>query len=288
MRGRMRSLCAMMLAAVMLLAASCASAKEEALHVLLIGVDSSAGEERGRSDTMMLASVDPLRGSVKLVSFLRDLYVPIAGVGKTRLNAAYHYGGEALLKDTLEKNFKVRIDRTVTVQFSMLADLVDQIGGIEVEIAEREREHLNEIIADYNTDYGLSGGWIGQAGKQTLDGRQALCYSRIRKIDSDFQRASRQQTVISAMLEKLSAMSKWEMIKLAVKNISRVETDMDFGDITDLAPLMTRMGEIDIQTAQVPFTGAFSEETVSGMMVLAPDLDSCRRKLAEFLAPQEN
>lgn len=287
MKERMRRLCAVALAVAIGLVSSCALAETKPLHVLLIGVDASAGDARGRSDTMMLASIDPAGRRIKLVSFLRDLYVPIRGVGKTRLNAAYHYGGEALLKETLEKNFQVRIDRTVTVRFSVLAELVDQLGGIEVEITEKEREHLNEIIADYNSDYGLSGGWIQQSGKQLLDGRQALCYSRIRQIDSDFQRASRQQTVISAMLKKLSAMSKWELIRLAVKNLNRVETDVGLGDLTTLAPMMTQLGDAQIETARVPFDGAFSEETVNGMMVLTPKMDVCQRKLEAFLNSKE-
>lgn len=274
---------ALVMAVLLLAGWTIAFAEEAPLHVLIIGVDSSAGEERGRSDTMMLASINPGAASIRLVSFLRDLYVSIPGVGKTRLNAAYHYGGEALLKETLEKNFGLRIDRTVTVQFSMLADLVDQLGGIDVEIAEKERGHLNEIIADYNTDYGLEGGWIREAGMQRLNGKQALCFSRIRKIDSDFQRASRQQRVIAAMLERISAMSKWEMIKLAVRNIDRVETDVDFGDITALAPMMARMDEAAIRSAQVPFAGAFTEETVDGMMVLVPNLEKCRKELEAFL-----
>ena len=288
MKKNMRRAWSVVLALTLILGSAYAKAGENALHVLIIGVDSSAGDRRGRSDTMMLVSVDPAMGEIRLVSFLRDLYVSIPGVGKTRLNAAYHYGGETLLKETLAKNFGVRVDRTVTVQFSMLADLVDQLGGIELEIAEKEREHLNEIIADYNADYGLSGGWIERAGKQLLNGKQSLCYSRIRQIDSDFQRTSRQQKVISAMLEKLGGMSKWEMIKLAVRNISRVETDMGFSDITALAPMMAQMENLQIQTAHVPFAGAFSEETANGMMVLKPDLEVCRRKLAEFLEPNEN
>lgn len=281
MNQKWRCMCAIAMA-VLILAGS-AWAKAEKLQVLIIGVDASAGEARGRSDTMMLASIDPDQGSIRLLSFLRDLYVSIPGVGKTRLNAAYHYGGEELLKETLEKNFGVRIDRTVTMQFSMLAELVDRIGGIEVEIAEKEREHLNEIIADYNADHGLSGGWIDRAGKQLINGKQALCYSRIRKIDSDFQRTLRQQAVIAAMVQKVSAMSKWDLIKLAVSCLGLVETDMGFGDIKALAPMMTRLNASAIETAQVPFAGTFEEKKIDGMMVLSPDLAACQKKAKDFL-----
>jgi len=260
-----------------------ARAEETALNVLLIGVDSAAEGQRGRSDVMMLACIRPESGSVHLVSFLRDLYVSIPGVGKTRLNAAYHHGGEALLAETIEKNFGIAIDRTAAVHFSLLADLVDQLGGIELEIAQRELDHLNDVIQSYNADYGLTGGWIAQAGRQLLDGRQALSYSRIRKIDSDFQRTSRQQAVIAAMLERMSMMSRWDLLKMAVSSLERVETDLTLGDLLTLAPMMGRLNETEILTAQVPFEGTYDEVTINGMMVLSPDLQRCENRLQAFL-----
>ena len=279
-----KRLAALLLAAVMALSCTGALAGETALNVLLIGVDAAGDGERGRSDTMILARVDPAEGSIRLVSFLRDLYVSIPGVGKTRLNAAYQHGGEALLKETLENTFGVAINRTVTVNFSLLADLVDQLGGVEVEITEKERGHLNDIIADYNADHGLDGGRIAEAGMQRLDGRQALCYSRIRKIDSDFQRASRQQAVIAAMLRQMSMLRRWELLKLAVYSLGRVQTDVTLGDLVALAPLMTQLDQTEISTAHIPFEGAFHDETIRGMMVLTADIGLCKTYLHRFLS----
>jgi len=260
-----------------------AARAEDALNVLLIGVDSSRGEARGRSDTMMLMRVDEPSGSIRLASFLRDLYVSIPGVGKTRLNAAYHYGGEELLTETLREQFGVEIDRTVTVQFKTLCNLVDDLGGIEVEIEPRELSALNKMIAEYNADYGLTGGQMDQSGLNLLDGRQALCYSRLRKIDSDFQRTSRQQAVISALLRKVSQLDVWRLTGLALKYLGKVETDMTFQDMARLAPMLTQLENLTFQTAHVPFDGAYTDETVGGMMVLKPDLERTRRLLSAFL-----
>lgn len=270
-------------AALLLLAVPGAQAREaEPLNVLLIGVDQSAPGTRGRSDTMMLARVNPSTGSIRLVSFLRDLYVPIPGLGKTRLNAAYQQGGEPLLKEALVQNFHVSVDHTVTVSFSMLSDLVDQVGGVELDIEEKERKALNAMIREYNADYGLSGGEITQSGTQVLDGRQALCYSRLRKIDSDFQRTSRQQRVLEGLMHRLSEMSKWQLLRLAVQNLSRVETDLTFGDLAALAPLLAGDG-LSLECTRVPFDGDYREDTIRGMMVLVPDLSACQRKLRRFL-----
>lgn len=276
--------------AVALLAALCvfafsisASAAPSALNVLLIGVDSGTQTQRGRSDTMMLVRIDPQSQSIRIASFLRDLYVSIPGVGKTRLNAAYHYGGEKLLKETLEKNFGVSIDRTVTVGFSLLCDLVDEIGGVEVEISEKELSAFNETVRDYNADYGLSGGVISQAGLHRLDGRQALCFSRMRKLDNDFKRTSRQQMVIASLLERMSEMSKWDLLRIALRNLKRVETDISFGEVASLAPMLADLASLSIQSAHVPFEGAYRDETVNGMMVLMPDLSLCKSRLHSFL-----
>ena len=255
-----------------------AYAGENALHLLLIGVDSSAEGQRGRSDTMMLARVDAATGSVRLVSFLRDLYVPIPGHGKTRLNAAYFYGGETLLKETLQKQFGVTIDRTVTVRFSVLEELVNQLGGIEIELLEKERLHLNRLLEES----GMGSEKLAQAGSQRLNGRQALMYSRIRKIDDDFQRTSRQQTVIAGMLERLSEMSTWQLMGLALKYIGKVETDLTLQDAARLAPMLASMEDLSFRTAQVPFEGAYTDETVNGMMVLKPDLSRTRKQLEAF------
>lgn len=266
--------------ALLVLAGSAAAQESRVMNLLLIGVDSTSPDWAGRSDTMMLARVDIENNDIRLASFLRDLYVPIPGHGRTRLNAAYFYGGEALLKETLKQNFGVEIDRTVTVHYRVLADLVDQLGGVEIDVTEAERKHLNKLLEDYAGTVPD----VPEAGVQRLTGLQALTYSRIRKIDSDFQRTSRQQTVISAMLREMSGMGKWPLFKLAVANMSKVQTDFTLGDLYRLAPMMGQMDELTIATAHVPFEGTYTDETISGMMVLKPDLEKNKTQLKEFLS----
>ena len=260
-----------------------AHAQAQGVNILLIGVDTLEENINGRSDTMILVHVNPETADIRMVSFLRDLYVPIPGVGKTRLNAAYVHGGEELLKQTLSDNFGVTVDHTVTVHFSMLADLVDQLGGIEIEVTSAERSQINKLLKDYNTSTGQRGGELEAAGLQRLTGKQALCYSRIRKIDSDFQRTSRQQTVITAMMKRAGELGYWQLLKLALANLPKVQTDLSFTDIVTLAPLVTQLDRLNLQTARVPFDGAYHNETINGMMVLVPNLDRCRTQLQDFL-----
>ena len=265
--------------ALLLLFSAASAQPYEGLRVLLIGVDARSADQPGRSDAMMLAQISP-SGEVRLASFLRDLYVSIPGHGKNRLNAAYFYGGEDLLKQTFEKNFGITVDRTVTVDFSVLSDLVDELGGVQVDITQAELAYLNQLLKDHGRET------MADAGLQRLDGFQALCYSRLRKLDGDFQRTSRQHTLIAAMLQQMAQLDRWTLLKLAVKNISRVQTDLSLGDLTQLAPLIAKLDEAVIRTAHVPFEGAFSEETVNGMMVLSPDLKRCRARLEAFLTEE--
>lgn len=261
------------LALALLVMLGCAQA--QAMNILLIGVDASQPGENGRSDTMILVRADAQQARLSMVSFLRDLYVSIPGVGRTRLNAAYQHGGEALLRQTLSQNFQVEIDRAVTVHFSLLSELVDELGGVEIDLTDAERRQINREMPD--------GQQLSEAGVQRLNGEQALAYSRIRKIDSDFQRTSRQQTLLLSMMKSAGELGYWEMLKLALRYLPKVETDLGFSDIVSLAPLVTQLDTLDVRLSRVPFDGAFSEETVNGMMVLSPDLDRCRRELAEFL-----
>lgn len=265
----------------LILCAPCAKA-ESAMNLLLIGVDAAGADKTGRSDTMILARADPQRGEVRMVSFLRDLYVQVDGAGHTRLNAAYAHGGEELLKSTLEQLFGVEIHRTITVDFELLKQLVDDLGGIDVEITEKERQALNALLKDHGADCTLS-----QAGLQRLNGIQTLCYSRIRKLDSDFQRTSRQQAVITAMLHSAAEMDVWQQLRLALRYLPQLTTDMTLGDITALLPMLADAGSLRFHTAQVPFEGAYSDEVIHGMMVLAPDLPLNRTKLTMFLNSEE-
>ena len=266
-------------------------AEEKPLRILLIGVDAYEDQARGRSDTMVLVQADPAVGEIRALSFLRDLYVSIPGCGTTRLNAAYSFGGEALLKATLKNNFGVEVDRTVTVSFDSLCRIVDALGGIVkrvpvMEVTEAEREQLNGILAAYNRGLGLNpgDGRLSGSGTVHLTGKQALSYSRIRKIDSDFQRAGRQQKVLAAMLESAKQMNFFTMARLAWTCLREVRTDLTLGDLNALLPLAAGGGETNISMGRVPFDGAYEDATIDGMQVLRPNLERNRTLIRRFLS----
>lgn len=258
----------------------------KALNVLLIGVDGYDPEDGGRSDAMMLLRLDPDKGEARLASFLRDAYVTIPGHGGGRLNAAYFYGGEALLKKTLSQAFGVTVDRTVRVDFALAAELTDALGGVEVEVSPEELPRLNETLAAYNLNVGLeaSDGAVAESGLQLLNGRQALSYCRIRKLDSDFKRASRQRRVLEAAIEKLSEASFLSLTRLITASLGKVKTDLTLKDVNSLLPLITGKEKPAFASAQVPFPGTCADAVIDGMEVLEVDFGANKRKLSRFLA----
>lgn len=255
------------------------------LRVLLIGTDAYTVKQRGRSDTMLLFQINVQTGQIRLVSFLRDLYVKIPGHGKTRLNAAYVFGGAELLKQTLLNNFGVTVDRTVAVNFSLMVQVIDQIGGVTVDVSTSERKQLNSILKYYNTQNGYpkNDQLLESAGEQTLTGKQALCYSRIRKIDSDFQRVGRQRKVIEAAYARLRQLDALALGNLVMRVLPQIWTDMTLADAASLVPVLLKLGDVNWDSLTVPVNGGYSSQNIAGMDVLVPSLDRNRDAIAQFL-----
>lgn len=287
----LRILLCLVLAAALALPAMAEDTKDEAVFdLLLIGTDATTEEETGRSDAMVLLRLDAEAGEIRLISFLRDLYVRIPGHGRNRLNAAYVFGGAELLMDTLEENFGVRADAWAEVDFSRLVKVIDRIGGVEAEVSEAERRQLNGILAHYNRDVGDrdKDGLLKQTGLVTLTGKQALCYSRIRKIDGDFQRTSRQREVIEAAFRKVTALDAWSLMVLAIENLDAVKTNLSAWEIIRLIPLALRARNASFASMTVPMEGAWQDKKVNGMQVLVVDEAAIRTAVRTFLPGEKD
>lgn len=169
-----------------------------------------------------------------------------------------------------------------------MADLVDQVGGVGVEVTDAERRQLNAILKFYNKKNGMgeTDGLLMESGMQHLTGKQALSFSRIRKIDSDFQRTSRQHLILLGVVKQLTQMDFVSLAKLAATNMTRVKTDIQLEDVNALLPLLMNAGNLRMRSTHVPFEGAYSDETINGMMVLVPNLDRNKKQIRDFLAAE--
>lgn len=167
------------------------------LNVLLVGLDSrDALENGGRSDSLILVSLNKKTKKINMTSFFRDTwcYMNIGGEDRyAKLNSSYFYGGPDALIDTIEKNFKVDIDYYVAVDFSSFVDIIDALGGITVEVQEYEADYINRT-----TKHTIESG-----PAVTLNGEEALVFARIRKSDSDsdVSRTRRQRQVIESFIK---------------------------------------------------------------------------------------
>lgn len=174
------------------------------LNVLLLGVD-DLRDGAQRSDAVIIASIG--YGRFKLTSIMRDTQVEIPGHGPGKLNAAFTYGGPELAMRTLNQNFGLNIMHYALVDYVALVRVIDAIGGVELDLTEAERERLNVAMLKTRSVFeplGYVAHEVTQYGENIhLDGLQALSYARLRKIDSDFVRTSRQRTLLNAIVKKL-------------------------------------------------------------------------------------
>ena len=253
-------------------------------NILLIGVDAREGEdaEKTRSDTMMLVTIDTRNNQIKLTSFLRDMYLEIPGYREDKLNAAQSRGGTQLLVDTLEYNFKIRIDNYMFVSFEMFTTIIDKLGGVDVEITEKEAKYINS--KDHmSRDDGFAFPEPLSGGMQHFTGAQALWYSRIRYLDSDFMRTARQRKVISALVRKATQQSPAELFELVGEVMPLVRTDLTEDEIMNLGLHALSYLQYDIVQQQIPAQDAYKSGTRRSQSVLLPDMEKNRSVLKTFV-----
>ncbi len=240
-------------------------------NILLIGLDDDQGGT-SRSDTMMLLTLDTVNKSIKLTSFLRDMWVDIPEYKSAKLNASYAHGGAQLTMDTIEYNFGVDIDNYVIVDFDMFKSIVDSLGGITVEITKREAEFINRTTKS-----------TVEEGINHLDGKKALIYARIRKLDSDFYRTQRQRKVITAIIDKVKQTDPLELVEVVKEILPMITTDINpVGMIvTGISALSCFGAEID--QLQIPADDAYVSKRISGQSALVPDIEKNTEKLKEFI-----
>lgn len=267
---------------------SIAMPEEDVFTILLIGADAYTDDTRGRSDTVIYVQVDAGSKTIRMASFLRDLYVDIPGKSHNRLNASYSWGGEKLLRRTLEKNFGLVADAYVEVNFERLVRVIDALGGVEVEVSPREMTQVNSILRFYNVQIGdpEEDQLLHEHGLVHLTGKQALCFSRIRKIDGDVQRTARQRKVLEAAFRKAASLSLADLTALALGNLDAVRTDLTIPQIMELIPLAKRCRNATFESIRIPVEGAYSSRLIDGMYVVVPNLRKNRQKLAEFFGAE--
>ncbi len=243
-------------------------------NILLLGVDGNA-ESSSRSDTMILVSVDFAHMKIKLTSFLRDSWVEIPSRGKKgKLNSACSHGGPQLVVDTIEYNFGVDIDHYVMVDFDMFTQIIDSLGGVNVEVTKKEAKFINNTTRQK----------VESGESVHLNGEEALVYCRIRKLDTDYMRTYRQRKVITALIEQAKTAGISKLIQTMNDVFPLIQTDMSAAEITALA-YKAGVGVLafDIEQNRVPIDEHMSPETINGQWVEVLNIEATKEYLQDYI-----
>jgi LCP family protein required for cell wall assembly len=242
-------------------------------NILLIGVDNNyydGMQDRGNADGLMILSINKSTKQVVLSSLMRDVlaYVPSEGY-KTKLTLSYHYAGTQALIDTIEYNFGIPIDNYVMVNYLAVIDIVDAVGGLELDVTADEIYWMESKIKDLNMLMGVDGDAnilsTSQAGTLTLNGIQTAAFLRIRYAgDGDFDRTGRARTVLMAIASKVKEMKKTEIVSLADRMLPQVTTDLSQIDTLSLLANVTKYLKYDMVSNRIPIDDSWEYQTISG------------------------
>lgn len=246
-------------------------------NILFIGSDARNEIAGMRSDTMILFSIDTANKKIKLTSFLRDSYVCIPSTGRYRkLNASCSSGGAQLVIDTIEYNFKTKIDNYVLVDFEAFTKFIDLMGGLDVpDVTAAEAKYLrNTVKITY-----------AKEGTNHFSGAATLWYCRIRYLDDDFHRTQRQRKVISAIISQVSKTSPAALMNIVEEILPMITTDIPRNQLISFGMgALTKYMRYDILQHQIPASGTWSDATVYGEgSVLKMDIDKNAELLKDFL-----
>jgi len=226
-------------------------------NILLVGIDARTLNEPSRSDAIMILTLDNVHKKIKLTSIMRDTYVEIPKHGEQKITHAFAYGGIDLLKDTIEMNFKIKIDNFAIINFDGFKELIDSIGGLEVNVKYNELRELNRCILleiQDNPKLKLKDAhYLKKSGLQLLNGQQVLAYSRMRHIGNGcYDRSKRQRYVVNLIADKLRDTSLLKYPTVAQKLLKCVRTDLQFTEALNVAYTAYKIGNFNIEQLQIP------------------------------------
>lgn len=248
-------------------------------NILIIGSDTRS-DDGGRSDSMILISINRKTNQIVQTSFMRDILVSIPGYGNAKLNAAYAYGGAELVMDTIEENFKIKVDKYIRIDFFSFIDIIDAIGGLELTVTDEEANAMTDPMNEVNNLLGraLGTGKLTKGGTYDMDGVQSLAYARIRYAgDGDFERTQRQREVIEKIIEKFKDLSIFKMNSALETILPQLTTNMSKTEIYFLCLRLPFIMGYEMRQFRIPYgeqgTGTWSYGDYNGQSVLEIDFD---------------
>ena len=225
-------------------------------NILLVGTDGEYIEKGNRSDGIMLITIDSKNKDIKLSSIARDTYVDIPGYSTEKLTHAYAYEGIDLLKEVFKENFDLDIDKYIAVNFVSFMDIMDELGGVEVNVEEKDIKEINKYIdacyGYYKNKDEKEKEYIKEAGVQRLNGYQALAFSRIRYTDSAFARDNRHREVAQSVYKEFAQKGVDTYKRCADIVLNNTKTNISPMEMMNLAYIVLKINDKDIEQFQFP------------------------------------
>ena len=225
-------------------------------NILLVGTDGEYIEKWNRSDSMMVVTIDSKNKDIRISSIARDTYVDIPGYSTEKLTHAYAYEGIDLLKEVFKVNFNLDIDKYIAVNFVSFMDIMDELGGVEVNVEEKDIKEINKYIdacyGYYKNKDEKDKEYITKSGVQRLNGYQALAFSRIRYTDSAFARDNRHREVAESVYKEFAQKGVENYKKCAEIILNNTKTNISPIEMMNLAYTVLKINDKDIDQFQFP------------------------------------
>ena len=259
-------------------------ADDQITNIAFFGVDRRNSDEPGRSDSIIVMSIDAKHQKIKMSSVMRDTYVKVEGHGETKITHAYAYGGPQLAIKTLNQNFNLDIKDFVTVDFFNLEKIIDAVGGVTIDVQKNEINLLNSYMNETAGIEKKSITKVTKTGPQTLNGMQAVAYSRIRyTAGGDFERTERQRTVLTAMLNKIKSAGTTQFPSLVSKLLQYTETSMTSVDILKMGTKVITSNMMNLDQERFPIDGYCNAKTIDGVWYLVPNLPATVDQMHKYI-----
>lgn len=257
------------------------------INILLIGSDSdNTYDAEQHSDVIMILSINTVKKSVKIISIPRDTAVDIPNYGRFKLNKTYALGEEQLLIKTINTTFDLNIDKYVTVDFKGLIDIINQMGGIEMDITSSEMQYINRGLKDMyklsNNDYET----LKSYGKVTLNGEQAMVHARNRTVGNDFTRSERHRDIIEAIISKMSTMTEKQVLNLSDSLLDDVKTNVNIMEYVPMLPgfIINKNSYLsNVNSVMVPSLEYSKGVMYNGAYLVETDLDRAKADFIKYM-----
>ncbi|NEU04520.1 MULTISPECIES: LCP family protein [Clostridium] len=253
------------------------------VNIAVFGIDNRSINENGRSDAMLILTLDTTRNKIKLSSLMRDSYVNIDGHGYEKLNHAYAYGGPLLAVKTINQTFNLDIENYITVNFESVIDIIDYFGGVNLTITEEERNLINNYQYEAAEITGKPIQPLNSSGEVTLTGIQALSYTRIREIgNGDFERTERQREVCELLIEKALNMGLTDIPGAISSLAEMVTTSLSKSEMLTLGKsALNSISSFDEQ--RFPLDGYCDRKVVNGVWYLSFDEAETAKQIHDYI-----